>query len=158
MFIEHSATVIWAFFQELASVKARRYRRPPAPTVMFTLGNVDTDKTIEFVAKDPEQMRFCDTIDTDINKYNAEYFRNNPYHVFVGLRKMFLELKARGELPVDRDTLIYIKSLIPGEVHMNCTRHLGIDGSNVFDLTRAEIEDTCRYRTGGNPEEICARL
>ena len=53
---------------------------------------------------------------------------------------MFLELKARCELPVDRDTLIYIKSLIPGEVHMNCTRHLGIDGSNVFDLTRAEIE------------------
>ena len=38
------------------------------PTVMFTLGNVDTDKTIEFVAKDPEQMRFCVTIDTDINK------------------------------------------------------------------------------------------
>ena len=24
------------------------------------------------------------------------------------------ELKAKGELPVDRDTLIYIKSLIPG--------------------------------------------
>ena len=110
------------------------------PTVMFTLGNVDTDKTIDFVANDPEQMRFCDTIDTDINKYNAEYFRNNPYHVFVSLRKLFLELKAKGELPVDRDTLIYIKSLIPGEVHMNCTRHLGIDGSNVLDLTRAEIE------------------
>lgn len=110
------------------------------PTVMFTLGNVDTDKVIDLVAKDPEQMRFCDTIDTDINKYNAEYFRNNPYHVFVGLRKLFLELKARGKLPVDRDTLIYIKSLIPGEVHMNCTRHLGIDGSNVFDLTRAEID------------------
>ena len=69
------------------------------PTVMFTLGNVDTDKTIDFVATDPEQMRFCDTIDTDINKYNAEYFRNNPYHVFVSLRKLFLELKAKGELP-----------------------------------------------------------
>lgn len=110
------------------------------PTVMFTLRNVDTDKVIDFVAEDPEQMRFCDTIDTDINKYNAEYFRKNPMHVFVGLRKLFLELKARGELPVDRDTLIYIKSILPGEIHMNCTRHLGVDGSNVLDLTRAEIE------------------
>ena len=26
------------------------------PTVMFTLGNVDTDKTLDFVATDPEQM------------------------------------------------------------------------------------------------------
>lgn len=111
------------------------------PTLMFTLGNVHTDKTIEFIASDPELMRLCDTIECDFEKYNADFFRSNPHHhVMVGLRKLFLELKAKGELPVDRDTLIYIKSLIPGEVHINSTRHLGIDGSDVFDLTRSEIE------------------
>ncbi len=110
------------------------------PTLMFTLGNVDTDKTIEFIASDPEQMRLCDTIECDFDKYNAEFFRSNPHHVMVGLRKLFLELKAKGELPVDRDTLIYIKSLLPGEVHINSTRHLGINGSDVLDLTRSEIE------------------
>ncbi|ACL75305.1 FAD-dependent oxidoreductase [Ruminiclostridium cellulolyticum] len=110
------------------------------PTLMFTLGNVDTDKTIEFIASDPEQMRLCNTIECDFDKYNADFFRSNPYHVMVGLRKLFLELKAKGELPVDRDTLIYIKSLIPGEVHINSTRHLGINGSDVLDLTRSEIE------------------
>ncbi len=111
------------------------------PTLMFTLGNVNTDKTIEFVASDPEQMRLCDTIECDFDKYNADFFRSNPhYHVMVGLRKLFLELKAKGELPVDRDTFIYIKSLIPGEVHINTTRHLGINGSDVLDLTQAEIE------------------
>lgn len=111
------------------------------PTLMFTLGNVDTDKTIEYVAKNPEQMRLCETIEVDYNVLNADYFRAHPdHHVLVGLRKLFLELKAKGELPIDRDTIIYIKSLVPGEVHMNCTRHLGIDGSNVLDLTRALIE------------------
>lgn len=110
------------------------------PTLMFTLGNVDTDKTIEFIASDREQMRLCNTIECDFDKYNADFFRSNPYHVMVGLRKLFLELKAKGELPVDRDTLIYIKSLIPGEVHINSTRHLGINGSDVLDLTRSEIE------------------
>ncbi len=110
------------------------------PTLMFTLGNVDTDKTIDYIASDPEQMRLCETIECDFEKYNADFFRSNPHHVMVGLRKLFLELKARGELPVDRDTLIYIKSLIPGEVHINSTRHLGINGSDVMDLTRAEIE------------------
>ena len=110
------------------------------PTLMFTLGNVNTDKTIEFVESDPEQMRLCDTIECDFDKYNADFFRSNPHHVMVGLRKLFLELKEKGELPVDRDTLIYIKSLIPGEVHINSTRHLGINGSDVLDLTRSEIE------------------
>ncbi len=110
------------------------------PTLMFTLGNVNTDKTIEFIAGDPEQMRLCNTIECDFDKYNADFFRSNPHHVMVGLRKLFLELKAKGELPVDRDTLIYIKSLIPGEVHINSTRHLGVNGSDVLDLTRCEIE------------------
>ena len=36
--------------------------------------------------------------------------------------------------------MIYIQSLLPGQVHLNCTRHLGIDGSDALDLTRAEIE------------------
>jgi hypothetical protein len=53
---------------------------------------------------------------------------------------MFSELREKGELPLDRDTIIYIQSLVPGQVHLNCTRHLGIDGSDVFDLTRAEID------------------
>ena len=56
------------------------------------------------------------------------------------MRKMFTELREKGELPVARDTLIYINSVVDGEVHLNCTRHAGIDGSDVFDLTRAEIE------------------
>lgn len=110
------------------------------PTLMFTLGNVDTDKTIRFIESDPEQMRLCDTIECDFSKFNAGFLRSTPYHVLVGLRKLFLELRAKGELPVDRDTLIYIKSLIPGEVHINSTRHLGVDGSDVFDLTRSEID------------------
>lgn len=110
------------------------------PTVMCTVAGVDVEKTIDFIDAHPEQTELAPTIET-YPGYDASYYRKNPkHHVMVALRKLFLELKATGELPVDRDTLIYIQSLLPGEVHLNCTRHLGIDGSDVFDLTKAEIE------------------
>lgn len=109
------------------------------PTLMFNLRGVDVDKIIDFVAEDPEQMAYCETTECGAG-FNAEFFRKNPNHVMVGLRKLFMQLKAEGKLPIDRDTLIYIKSLLPGEIHMNCTRHLGTDGSDVFSLTKAEIE------------------
>ena len=110
------------------------------PTLMCTLGGVDTDKTIRFVEEHPEQMELSPTVEV-YPGFDASYFRSNPnHHVMVGLRKLFLQLKQDGILPINRDTMIYIQSIIPGQVHINCTRHLGIDGSDVFDLTRAEIE------------------
>ena len=110
------------------------------PTVMCTLGGVDVERTIAYLEVHPEQSELPESMKI-YPGYDASYFKANPrYHVMVGMRKLFLELKADGVLPVDRDTLIYIQSLIPGQVHINCTRHLGIDGSDALDLTRAEIE------------------
>lgn len=110
------------------------------PTVMCTLGGVDVEKIIAYLEDHPEQSELPESMKI-YPGYNAAYFRANPrYHVMVGMRKLFSQLKAEDKLPVDRDTLIYIQSLIPGQVHINCTRHLGIDGSDALDLTRAEIE------------------
>ena len=110
------------------------------PTLMCTVAGVNTEETICFLEQHPEQMELAPEIET-YPGYDGSYFRSNPdHHVLVGLRKLFLELKAEGKLPVDRDTLIYIETLVPGVVNINCTRHLGIDGSDVRDLTRAEIE------------------
>ncbi|MGJ4851993.1 FAD-dependent oxidoreductase [Bacillota bacterium Meth-B3] len=110
------------------------------PTLMCTVGGVNFDRIIDYLEQHPEQMQLAPTIET-YPGYDASYLRSNPHHhVLVGFRKLFAELKEAGELPVDRDTIISIQSLIPGEVHLNCTRHLGIDGSDVFDLTRAEID------------------
>lgn len=109
------------------------------PTLMFTLRGVNTDKTIDFIESDPEQMAQCATMEVG-KGYDADFFRKNPHHVLVGLRKLFSQLRAEGKLPIDRDNLICIQSLLPDEVHLNCTRHLGTDGSDVFSLTHAEIE------------------
>jgi hypothetical protein len=110
------------------------------PTLMCTVDGVDVEEIIRYLEAHPEQMRLAPTIET-YPGYDAAYLRSNPrHHVLVGLRALFSELREKGELPVSRDTLIYIQSLVPGQVHLNCTRHQGIDGSDALDLTRAEIE------------------
>lgn len=110
------------------------------PTLMCTLEGVDIEKTVKYVEDHPDEMELSPTVET-YPGFDASYFRSNPnHHIMVGLRKLFLKLKADNILPVDRDTMIYIQSIFNGQVHINCTRHLGIDGSDVFDLTRAEIE------------------
>lgn len=110
------------------------------PTVMCTVSHVDDSKTVAYVEREPEQMELAPTVE-HYPGYDAAYFRkNDKHHVIVGMRKLISELKEKGEMPIDRDTLILIQSILPGDVHLNCTRHLGIDGSDMFDLTKAEIE------------------
>lgn len=109
------------------------------PTLMFKIAGADISKTIDFVTNDPEQSDLCE--DTHIDPgYNADFFRSRPKHIMVALRKLISKLRAEGKMPIDRDTLIYITSVTPGELQLNCTRHLGTDGSDVFSLTKAEIE------------------
>ncbi len=109
------------------------------PTVMYTLENVDTEKLFDYIEAHPEEMTFSATIDHRPG-YDAAYFRASKNHVFVGLRQLFTKLREQGELPVERETLIYIKSMNPGEVYVNSTRLLNTDATDIFDLTRAELE------------------
>lgn len=110
------------------------------PTMMCTVTNVKDEETVQYLAEHPEQMQLAASVE-HYPGYDSVYFRKNSrHHVIVGMRKLVSELKAKGEIPIDRDTLILIQSMIPGDVHLNCTRHCGVDGSDMFDLTRAEIE------------------
>lgn len=109
------------------------------PTVMYTLENVDTAKLFDYIEEHPDEMTFSATIDHR-EGYDADYFRASPNHVFVGLAKIFERVRSEGKCPVDRNTLIYIKSVNPGEVYVNSTRLLNTDATNIFDLTRAELD------------------
>lgn len=109
------------------------------PTLMFTVSGVDMSKTIDYLEQNPEELIPNDTIECD-RSYNPDYFRRDPTYVLVAMRNLCSKLRAQGKFPVDRENIIVINSVVPGEVHLNCTRHLGVDGSDVFSLTHAEIE------------------
>lgn len=109
------------------------------PSLMFTVCGVDMDKAIQYMEDHPEELVPNKTIDCDPS-YNPEYFRRDPTYVMVGMKNLFTKLREEGKMPVGRENIIIINSLLPDQVHLNCTRHLGIDASDVFSLTKAEIE------------------
>ena len=111
------------------------------PTLMCTIDGVDVDRVISHLEAHPEETVLADTIER-YPGYDGSYYRklNPDQHAMVAFRKLFSELREKGVLPVDRDTLISISTLTPGRVNLNCTRHKGIDGSDVKDLTKATIE------------------
>ena len=115
------------------------------PTVMFTLENVDQEALFRYVEKNPEELRYSPSAANQPktpSTYTVEHFRKHKSHVFVGLQKTFSELKAEGKLPVDRASLIYINGTNPGEVYVNTTRLLNTDATDIFSLTKAELDGT----------------
>ena len=110
------------------------------PTVMFTLAGVETERLFDYVEQNPEELRYNRPGIFEDPRYTPAYFREDANHVFVGLQKTFRELKAKGELPVDRESFIYISSTHPGMVYVNSVRILNADATDIRDLSRAEAE------------------
>ncbi len=101
------------------------------PTLMFSLGNVDTDKLRYSIAEEPR------TYLTDF--IPNEYFGQNNQYIVVGLRSLVEKAKADGlKLPTDRT--IVITGLEKGEAWINMTRVNGVDGTDPVSLTRGELE------------------
>lgn len=109
------------------------------PTLMFTVAGFEEEILFKYVEDHPEEMAFSETVRAG-EGYDADYFRRDSSWVFVGLSKLFKKYRDVGLLPVTREDIIVINSVLPGEVHLNCTRHQGTDGSDVFSLSKAEIE------------------
>ncbi|MCI8401068.1 MAG: FAD-dependent oxidoreductase [Lachnospiraceae bacterium] len=109
------------------------------PTVMFTLENVDHARLFDYIEEHPEEVKFSKTIDQKPG-YDAAYFKASPNHIFVGMTVLFERLKKEGKLPVNRESMICINGLNPGEVYINSTRLLNVDATDIRDLTRAELE------------------
>lgn len=112
------------------------------PTVMFTLGGVNQSALFDYVEKNPDELRYNRKMIFEDEAYNTEYFRSDPNYVFVGLQKTFRSLKEKGELPVERESFIFINGTNPGEVYVNSIRILNADTTDIRDLTRAQTEGT----------------
>ena len=100
------------------------------PTLMFSLGNVDTEKLRLSIAEDPL------TYSTDF--IPADYFSQNRQFIVVGLRELVKKAQKDGLfLPTDRT--IVITGLRKGEAWINMTRVNGVDGTDPASLTQGEF-------------------
>ncbi len=101
-----------------------------AMTLTFTMGGVDTDKLLDYVERHPEDFR----------ELNYDRASAPPTISIGGFSKLIRDARSRGELPVDHE-IMWIGSLPrPGEVYMNWTHVVNVDGLDPLDLSRAELE------------------
>ncbi len=118
------------------------------PTLMFCLGNVDTEELRTGLSDNPE------TYQADI--IPADYFGRHDRFIVVGLRQQLQQARAAG-LDIATGRTILITGLRPGEVWVNMTRVQGIDGADPRSLTHGEMEarrqigDIAKYLIGYVP-------
>lgn len=112
------------------------------PTLMFSLGDVDTEKLRLSIAEEPRSYL------TDF--IPAEYFGQNRQYILVGMRNIMQKAKKDGlSLPTERT--IVITGLRKGEAWINMTRVSGVDGTDLASLTngeriaRQQIDDIFSY-------------
>lgn len=110
------------------------------PTVMCTIEGVNDRALLDYVAEHPDEMKpMSATIETKPG-YDAAYFKASPNYVFVGMTQLWAKLKEQGICPVDRGNIILINGVHEGQMYVNTTRLLNVDGTDIYDLTRGEME------------------
>lgn len=110
------------------------------PTLMFNLSGIDFEKFYDFIEKHPEELPYGLKMQNLREGYNAEFFRGNPSFIFFGMQNLLKKLREEGKCPIARDTIIFIRQPIPGEVAVNTIRLLNFDGSDIHDLSKGEME------------------
>jgi hypothetical protein len=108
-------------------------------SLILRIGNVDMDRMLEFMADNPDQFKFADDVD-------LETFKNTPYTMNCFARfKPWQRAISGGKLP---DGLVIEQGwfassgggLKRGEINVNATRIANVDGTDAFDLSRAQLE------------------
>ena len=97
------------------------------------------DEFCDFIAEHPEELPY-DVLPNIAEGYNSEFLRNDKSFIFIGMHHLLDELWKKGQCPVDRETVIFIRQPIEGEVAINSIRLLNFDGSDIHDLSNGEME------------------
>lgn len=100
-------------------------------TLFYRIAGIDNDALRGWMKAHREVLKDAPT-DEEIDR--------TTHIALLGLRDLIQEAVARGEFPADAAPRILMYQLTrPGEFAVNVTRLQGIDGTDVRDLTRAEL-------------------
>lgn len=103
-------------------------------TMNCKVANVDMARVRAYAHEHPEDFWFKDGAPAAL-KILDETARVS----LGGFRKAWNEAKERGEITIPRADVLFFETATPGVVVINCTRIQGLDPTNPFDLSRAEM-------------------
>lgn len=100
-------------------------------TLKMKMYNVDIPKVKQYIHAHPE----------DFPLYNGDtsIIEKSPRLSVGGFDSLFKEAKAKGEISIPRENILFFETNNPGEVILNTTRILGHDATDAMSLSRAEM-------------------
>lgn len=106
-------------------------------TMMFDMGHVDARVVKQYMDTHPNDFEWaseCVAIRPLPQRLRHDYF------VAQGFKASVTEAREKKELYLGRDTILFLTTVHPGVFHFNSTRVVNINGTQVEDLTRGEID------------------
>lgn len=101
-------------------------------TLKMKMYNVDIPRVKQYIHEHPE----------DFPLYNGDtsIIEKSPRLSVGGFDSLFKEAKAKGEISIPRENILFFETNNPGEVILNTTRILGHDATDAYSLSKAEME------------------
>jgi hypothetical protein len=106
-------------------------------TLTFRLGNCNVDALITHLEHHPEDLN---AFNQPPREFPVEHLRKYPYWTITGLAGLAAKAKERGDFPIDLGYVNIATLPRDGQVGINAARVFRLDGTNVWDLTRGELE------------------
>ncbi len=107
-------------------------------TMNMKLSNVNIEAVKAFVKENPEEFPFL--------KGNTKIVDKAPRLSISGYENIVKKGKEDGSLEFKTEAILFFETNNPGEVIVNSTRVRGLDSTNPWDLTKAEIEGRRQVR------------
>lgn len=118
-----------------AECKKNEKLQPAALT--FTIGNVNRDAFLNYLAEHPESAVLPDTYGM---RQTQEQFFGAKAFTFTGFPELIEKAKLNGDYDLPRDRIIFMTLGEPGLVMVNTTRVNDVDTSKVDDVIHGEFE------------------
>jgi hypothetical protein len=113
-----------------------------AGSLMFRIGNVDAEAVLRYVTENPDEFVMAeDPFVGMTNRELAARIRGIPdIHMVRGWFDVVRKAQNDGDFPLSRNQIIFTFSPRTTEVYVNCTNVVHVDGSDVYQTTKAEVE------------------
>lgn len=104
-------------------------------TMNLKVGNVDSAKIRAYAEAHPEEFFFLDGVEAGLAK-----LRSAARISLGGFLSFWREAKARGEVDVKRNDVLFFETATPGVFIFNTSRIHGLNATDPYDLSKAEVE------------------
>lgn len=98
-------------------------------SMIFKVGGVDFEQVIDYMRRNPEQFII-----------KRGYTQLEDYLAVSGFFDLVSLAKAKGDLTIPRDRILFFQGLRPGEAFVNTSRIIKLSGLVAQDQTVAELE------------------